>query len=102
MALSLLITIGQQVLQTAPHYVWQTFVVLGLEIIDVVLLALALGTSGSAPRPPEGPRGDWFARPACGRVRITDVDISEHSRSPALVSVDAAVAGPFAFGVAFT
>lgn len=33
--------IGQQVFKTAPHYVWQTFVALGLEIIDVVLLALA-------------------------------------------------------------
>ena len=39
-ALSLVITIGQQVLETAPHFVWQTFVVLGLEI-KVVLLALA-------------------------------------------------------------
>lgn len=56
----------------------------------------------SVPRPPEGPDEDRFARPACGRVRITDVDISEHSRGPVSVAAAAAAAGPFAFGVAFT
>jgi hypothetical protein len=40
-ALSLVITIGQQVLETTTHFAWQTFVVLGLEIFEVVLLALA-------------------------------------------------------------